>query len=117
MEAVNHPASKSLETCTRLFLEVFEELDSGLALQHGIGIGIFCPSKRVALAKCLVTPRKSGINDILVISADSDKASVGRVGDGGRENLGAAEFARDEWEFLTVRRLVFYRNNGLESVK
>ena len=103
METVNGPRPSALHARASTLAEVLVHAHLHTALQHGVGVGVTRPRKRVPVAERLVAPRKSGVDDVLAIADHSYETAIGRVDKGGREHFGGAELLDGEGYPVSVR--------------
>ena len=80
-----HPSIVSL-------LEVFIHADFDLDFEQGIRVRIARLCKRDAIAKALVAPCQSSIDDVFTVSHDGNKATVRTVQQRMGEYFGCADF-------------------------
>ena len=79
VQPVDNPGAKTLHSWGRTFLEIPEEMYLQFAFENSVCIGVPCPRERISRAEGLVSPRKSGIDDILPITDNRHKTTVRRV--------------------------------------
>ena len=77
MQSVYRPGACAFHAARRLFLEVFVYPHLCPPLENGVRVAIWGPRKRRANAKSLVSPGKSGVDDVFAVSDNSDEAAIG----------------------------------------
>ena len=87
-------------------LEIFEELDRGLGLAHGILAAVERPNEVKAVAERLFAPGERCVDDVLAVARDDREAPVGIVLEALRVDLAHVELLSRKRESLTVRGLL-----------
>lgn len=95
---------KSNVKTTRLFSKVLVDLDSRRRLANGKVVAIFLrgPDEVKRGTKRFVTPRQSGVDNVLAVTADGNETSIGRVDQSLRVDFAGSEILGRQRNGITV---------------